>query len=60
MLAESRRFSYLDSLTCADVDLQHLRQERMRTTSFGDCVEKDMCRKIGRGEVGDKVESGHA
>jgi NAD+ synthase (glutamine-hydrolysing) len=39
LLAESRRFSYLDSLTYADVDLQRLRQERMRTTSFGDCVE---------------------
>ena len=39
VLAESKRFSYDDGLIVADVDLQRLRQERMRTTSFGDCVQ---------------------
>ena len=38
LLAESRRFSYAEGLICADIDLEHLRQERMRTTSFSDCV----------------------
>jgi NAD+ synthase (glutamine-hydrolysing) len=39
VLAESRRFSYVDGLIVADVDLERLRQERMRTTSFSDCVQ---------------------
>ncbi|HEY7377268.1 MAG TPA: NAD(+) synthase [Steroidobacteraceae bacterium] len=39
VLTESRRFSYQDELVVADVDLERLRQERMRTTSFGDCVQ---------------------
>jgi len=38
LLAESRRFSYDDELIFADIDVERLRQERMRTTSFGDCV----------------------
>jgi NAD+ synthase (glutamine-hydrolysing) len=38
LLAESQRFSRADTLTFADVDLEHLRQERMRMTSFGDCA----------------------
>jgi NAD+ synthase (glutamine-hydrolysing) len=38
LLAESARFSYDDQLVFADVDIERLRQERMRTTSFGDCV----------------------
>ena len=38
-LAESRRFSYEDGLIVADVDLERLRQERTRTTSFSDCVQ---------------------
>ena len=29
----------MDGLIYADVDLVHLRQERMRTTSFNDCAE---------------------
>ena len=36
LLAESARFRYEDALLTADVDLERLRQERMRTTSFGD------------------------
>jgi NAD+ synthase (glutamine-hydrolysing) len=37
-LAESTRFTREPSLTTADLDLDRLRQERMRMTSFSDCV----------------------
>jgi NAD+ synthase (glutamine-hydrolysing) len=36
LLAESRRFQREDSLLIADVDLDRLRADRMRTNSFGD------------------------
>ena len=39
LLAEAQRFASGDSLIHADVDLDHLRQERMRMTSFSDCVQ---------------------
>ncbi|HKZ72856.1 MAG TPA: NAD(+) synthase, partial [Steroidobacteraceae bacterium] len=39
VLAESRRFSRDDGLIQADIDLERLRQERMRLTSFSDCVQ---------------------
>ena len=39
LLAESRRFGREGILTVADVDLDRLRQERMRMTSFSDCVQ---------------------
>ena len=39
VLAESQRFGCEDGLIQADVDLDHLRQERMRLTSFSDCVQ---------------------
>ncbi len=38
-LAESERFPLAGSLIAADIDLDHLRQERARLTSFGDCVQ---------------------
>src|SRR4030095_5933573 len=38
-LAESSRFVPGGGLITADVDLDHLRQERTRLTSFGDCVQ---------------------
>jgi NAD+ synthase (glutamine-hydrolysing) len=38
LLAESKRFRYQDGMLTADVDLERLRQERMRMTSFNDCV----------------------
>jgi NAD+ synthase (glutamine-hydrolysing) len=38
VLAQSQRFSFDDGFIVADVDLERLRQERMRTTSFSDCV----------------------
>jgi NAD+ synthase (glutamine-hydrolysing) len=37
-LAESERFPLAGGLITADIDLDHLRQERARLTSFGDCV----------------------
>ena len=39
-LAESSRFPLQGGLITADLDLDHLRQERMRWTTFGDCVER--------------------
>jgi NAD+ synthase (glutamine-hydrolysing) len=38
-LAESVRFPMHGGLITADLDLDHLRQERMRWTTFGDCVQ---------------------
>jgi NAD+ synthase (glutamine-hydrolysing) len=38
-LAESTRFPLAPGLVAADLDLDHLRQERMRLTSFGDNAE---------------------
>jgi NAD+ synthase (glutamine-hydrolysing) len=39
LLAESPRFAVSDRLIHGDIDLEHLRQERTRTTSFSDCVQ---------------------
>ncbi len=39
-LAESQRFPLEPGIVTADVDLDHLRQERMRLTSYGDCVQQ--------------------
>ncbi len=38
-LAESQRFPLQGGYITADLDLDHLRQERMRWTTFGDCVQ---------------------
>jgi NAD+ synthase (glutamine-hydrolysing) len=37
-LAESRRFDATDQLVVADVDLERLADDRMRMTSYGDCI----------------------
>jgi NAD+ synthase (glutamine-hydrolysing) len=39
-LAESERFRYEDQLTCGDVDLERLTQDRLRQTSFGDAARR--------------------
>ncbi len=39
LVAESKRFRYQDGVLTADIDLERLRQERMRMTSFSDCVQ---------------------
>jgi NAD+ synthase (glutamine-hydrolysing) len=41
LLAESERFPTEPTLTAADIDLERLRQERMRTGTFGDCVRAE-------------------
>src|SRR4029079_10442364 len=38
LLAESKRFQRDATLTVADVDLDRLRADRLRTNSFGDAV----------------------
>jgi NAD+ synthase (glutamine-hydrolysing) len=38
VLAESRRFSQEGELVVADIDIEHLRLDRERTTSFGDSL----------------------
>lgn len=38
-IAESERFRYTDALITADVDLDRIRLERARVTSFGDCAQ---------------------
>ncbi|VBB43946.1 Glutamine-dependent NAD(+) synthetase [uncultured Desulfatiglans sp.] len=38
LLAESQRFAQEEQVILADIDLERLLQERMRTTSFGDAV----------------------
>ncbi len=38
LLAESHRFASEEQLIVADIDLDRLSQERMRTTSFNDCA----------------------
>ena len=43
-LAESQRFPLEPGLITADVDLDHLRQERTRLTSFGDCAQEHAAR----------------
>jgi NAD+ synthase (glutamine-hydrolysing) len=39
VIAESSRFRYEDHFITGDVDLERLRQERMRLTSFSDCIQ---------------------
>jgi NAD+ synthase (glutamine-hydrolysing) len=49
VLAESERFRREETLLCADVDLERLRIERMRTNSFGDAqVYLDLDRAFQR------------
>ena len=42
LLAESTRFAETAQMIYADVDLERLRQERMRTTSFNDCAAQHL------------------
>jgi NAD+ synthase (glutamine-hydrolysing) len=38
LLAESRRFGHTEQLVVSDVDLERLADDRMRMTSYGDCI----------------------
>jgi NAD+ synthase (glutamine-hydrolysing) len=40
LIGESRRFGRAPQLVCTEIDLERLQQERMRTTSFGQTVER--------------------
>ncbi len=46
-LSESRRFSDMPQLLCADIDLERLVQERMRQTSFGESVRREHANLAG-------------
>jgi NAD+ synthase (glutamine-hydrolysing) len=43
-LAETERFPRASAMITADIDLGRIRQERMRTTTFGDCVREERSR----------------
>ena len=45
-LAETERFSVNPEIAIADVDLGRIRQERMRTNTFGDCVRAGANQRI--------------
>jgi NAD+ synthase (glutamine-hydrolysing) len=50
LLAEGERFSGQEQLVSADVDLEHLVQDRVRMTSFNDCARdhRDALRRMRR------------
>ncbi len=50
LLAETARFATTEQLIMADIDLERLRQDRMRLTSFGDTVadHREQVRSIRR------------
>jgi NAD+ synthase (glutamine-hydrolysing) len=52
LLAESERFADGDTLVYADVDLDRLVQDRVRTTSFGDCARDHRERLEGMRRIG--------
>ena len=56
VIAESSRFRYEDYLITGDVDLERLRQERMRVTSFGDCIQLHRDRISGLRRIGCDLE----
>ena len=60
-LAESMRFPLQGGFITADLDLDHLRQERMRWTTFGDCVQANHGQLAGyrRIEIELDVPAGH-
>jgi len=57
LLAESPRFRYEGALITADVDLERLRQERTRTTSFSDCVQLERAGLAGLRRIGCDLEA---
>jgi NAD+ synthase (glutamine-hydrolysing) len=59
-LVESRRFPLTGGFVTADIDLDHLRQERMRWTSLGDCVQANapLLRDFRRIELALEVPAG--
>ena len=47
LIAESRRFGYEPQVITSEIDLEHLSQERMRQTSFGQAVIREKGRLQG-------------
>jgi NAD+ synthase (glutamine-hydrolysing) len=47
LLQEGERYPSAPRAVCADIDLDRLRQERMRLTSFGDCAAEHRARLAG-------------
>ena len=41
LLAASERFRYAPQLVCAEIDLERIRQERLRQTTFGDSIARE-------------------
>jgi NAD+ synthase (glutamine-hydrolysing) len=56
LLAESRPFPSESGFIAADLDLDRLRQERARTTSFADCVALHRPRLEGWRRIGFRLE----
>jgi NAD+ synthase (glutamine-hydrolysing) len=51
-LAETERFSTRPEMAVADIDLGRIRQERMRTNTFGDCAHAESAAVSGFRRVG--------
>ena len=60
VIVESSRFRYEDHFVTGDVDLERLRQERMRMTSFGDCIElhRDRITRLRRIDCDPEIPQG--
>jgi NAD+ synthase (glutamine-hydrolysing) len=55
-LAETQRFPLRGNYVVADLDLDHLRQERLRWTTFGDCVQVERARLEGFRRIGFELD----
>jgi NAD+ synthase (glutamine-hydrolysing) len=55
-LAETQRFQQQGGYVVADIDLDHLRQERLRWTTFGDCVQAQREQVAGFRRIGFELD----
>jgi NAD+ synthase (glutamine-hydrolysing) len=55
-LAETQRFPLRGAFVTADLDLDHLRQERLRWTTFGDCVQGQRAQLEGYRRIGFELD----
>jgi NAD+ synthase (glutamine-hydrolysing) len=55
-LAETTRFPLQGGYAVADLDLDHLRQERLRWTTFGDCVQAQRAQLEGYRRIGFELD----
>jgi NAD+ synthase (glutamine-hydrolysing) len=51
LLQEGERYPSAPRIVCADIDLDRLRQERMRLTSFGDCADAHRAQLAGMRQI---------